>query len=166
MDFCKRLYIETKDYHKQVDIHPFVELIKVQEDAGKNYMIFNIKCIEEIQKHIKLKDVILQEKLYRKNTFDENLTKNSKSLELLIERCKAYPLEHLYMFILGLLKGGNILKKSISEEYHEYLTYTNPKELSVEFKNYLNVNVINEDLFIENVKKSYDLIKNVFDDLI
>jgi len=98
MDFCKRLYIETKDYHKQVNIHPFVELIKVQEDAGKNYMIFNIKCIEEIQKHIKLKDVILQEKLYRKNDFD--------------------------------------------------------------------VNVINEDLFIENVKKSYDLIKNVFDDLI
>lgn len=68
------------------------------------------------------------------------------------------------MFLLGLISGGNILKKYIDVKYHDFLTFENPKELCIEFKKYLNENVIDEEKFINIVKNSYKLIKLCFDE--
>lgn len=174
MDFCTRLYSETKEDHKQVDHNPFVTLIKTNSDAGRNYMWINILCIDAIQKCLDLNDKNLQDKLYRKSGYIPGTFMTSKLQELII-RCEHYPLEHSYMFYLGIISGGSILKKYIIEKYHyheyltldfhKYLTYDNPKKLSLEFKKYLNENVHidQQDSFIKNVKYSYKLIKEIFD---
>jgi hypothetical protein len=164
MNFCKQLYLETKECHNQVDIHPFVELIKINTKAGDIYIEFNKICINAIQTKNFL-PILLEKKLNRNCKSKRKTSLSNYELQL-INRCKKFPLEHEYLFKLGLLAGGNMLKKYISKEHHQFLTFENPKELIIEFKTYINDNVFinNQDKFIENVKESYKLIKNIFDE--
>jgi heme oxygenase len=70
-----------------------------------------------------------------------------------------------YAFYLGLLFGGNILKKMIpNKDEHDFFSFENPKQLITEFKNYLDNNVSNHDEFISNVNEVYKLIKEIFDE--
>ena len=154
-------YLETKAEHTIVDRHPFVSLIRKNKLAGQMYIDFNKICICEIQSVLKLKDVYLQNRLYRNNEKPE-IYVSSTLLELL-NHCKTYPLESAYQFYLGLLFGGNMLKKMLSE-HNDFLTYDNPKELIIEFKQYICDDVTDQDLFIENDNKSYRLIKKLFDE--
>ena len=163
--FTKRLYEETKDLHLQVDRHPFVDLMRTEIDAGNIYINFNKICIYEMQKTIKINDNSLENKLHRSIEQPEMFI--TDSLASLLSSCKKFPLEHCYLFILGLLKGGHILKKYISPEHYSFLTFDNSRELADEFKNYIDNFVTDENdqnKFIDNVKNSYKLIKLVFDD--
>lgn len=81
-------------------------------------------------------------------------------------------IENSYLFTFGLLYGGNILSKYMDNvfdketaEHHKmYLTFDNPTELKNEFKEYLEtISKENEDKFIKNVNKSYNLIEKIFD---
>ena len=167
MLFTERLYKETKDDHKNVDNHPFTKLIKLNKDAGDMYINFNKMCIYQIKKHVLLHDTELQNELYKQLVFEFDFNQKYKVTEnvsTLLFRCGRLTLEHAYMFILGLILGGNLLKKYISEEHHSFLTFDNPNKLSKQLKTYLNENVIDEDDFILNVKESYKLIKNIFDE--
>ena len=162
MNFCKKVYLDTKNLHQVIDSHPFVELVKTNTKAGDIYIEFNKMCINVIQTKDFL-PISLQQKLNR----NCESKKFFSDYELqLINRCKEFPLEHSYLMYLGLLAGGNLLKKYISKDHHPFLTFENPKELSLEFKSYLNENVPSkvQDEFIENVKESYRLIKNIFDE--
>lgn len=162
MDFCKRLYSETKEYHKQVDNHLFIELVRNDIKAGDIYIEFNKKCISVTQQYLCI-NKLLQNKLHREIQTFNNLTFNEIQL---IKKCKEFPLEHEYLFKLGILSGGNLLKKTkgISETHYDFLTFDNSKQLVNEFKEYINYNVINKNDFIENVKNSYKLIKIIFDE--
>lgn len=162
MSFTERLYKETKDDHKMVDNHPFTTLIKTNEKAGDLYINFNKVCIHQIQKHIILKDLILQDQL--NINCELPIIFITENLSKLLFRCSRFTVEHAYMFYLGLYLGGNILKKYISKQHHDFLTFENPKELSNNFKEYLNLNIINQDEFISQVKESYSLIKLCFDE--
>ena len=82
---------------------------------------------------------------------------------LLLNRCKKCPLEHAYMFILGLLFGGKILSKYLPDHI-EFLKYDNSKELINEFKDYLDNNVLEQDNFIKIVNESYKIISEIFDE--
>jgi hypothetical protein len=160
MEFTRKVYLETKDSHSIVDKHPFVELIKTNEKAANMYIDFNKICIKHIQKTIST--VIsddLSKKLYR--NCDNKLDIECEFMTILLNRCEKFPLEHAYMFYLGLLAGGSILKKYIPKEHDEFLTFENSKELTKEFKHFLND--YNSSEFINIVKESYSLIKNVFD---
>lgn len=163
MSFTELLYEETKNLHNVVDRHPFVGLIRKNKMAGEMYINFNKLCINEIQKTIVLNDDVLYGKLSKDIMMPDVYISNV--LSKILEHCKEYPLESGYQFYLGLLFGGNILKKMLPE-YEEFLTYDNPKELIVEFKNYLcnNVNEKDYDRFINNVKKLYILINELFDE--
>lgn len=163
MSFTDKLYNETKESHKVVDRHPFVSMIRNNKIAGEMYINFNKICIHEIQTVLELKDKPLQNKLYRDIDIPELFITNTLN-ELLIH-CKKYPLESAYQFYLGLLFGGNMLKRMLPEA-HEFLTYNNSKELIDRFKTYLcnNVPVSEQDTFIDNVNKAYDLIKKLFDE--
>lgn len=165
-NFTTFLYNETKYYHKEVDNHPFTDLIMTDKEAGNIYINFNKICILHLQKTLNLNNKILQEKLYKEINVDEIDLYNNDNLKKLLKLCEEYPFEHLYLFILGIIKGGNILKKYISEEHHNFLTFNNSKELSIEFKNYINDNVNDEykKNFIEIVKNTYEIIKLCFDD--
>ena len=159
--FTDKLNLETKNSHTQVDKHDFVSLIRTDKIAGNFYINFNKICIHEIQNVLVLSDNDLRSRLYRDINIDEIYI--SPTLLELINHCKMYPLESAYQFYLGLLFGGNMLKRMLPE-HNEFLTYENNKQLITDFKEYLNNNVINQDLFIERVNKCYKLIKQLFDE--
>lgn len=95
--------------------------------------------------------------------------KISKNMTELLDRCEKYPLEHSYMFYLGLLSGGSILKKYIDSDHHEFLNFCDPKDLSREFKNFITKSIhqhYNIDYFISIVNESYKLIESCFDELV
>jgi hypothetical protein len=163
MKFTERLYLETKEAHKTVDSHPFVSLIRTNNMAGELYINFNKICIYELQKTFKLNDVHLQARLYR--DIEQPDIFINKSLNELLILCRQFPLELGYAFYLGLLFGGNILKKMIpNKDEHDFFSFENPKQLITEFKNYLDNNVSNHDEFISNVNEVYKLIKEIFDE--
>lgn len=163
MSFTDRLYTETKDSHTQVDRHAFVSMIRKNKLAGQIYINFNKICIHEIQNVLELKDKQLQHQLYRDIDIPEIYI--TPVLNELLNHCKKYPLESAYQFYLGLLFGGNMLKRMLPE-YDDFLTYDNSKELIKTFKSYLcnNVPESDQDLFIENVNVSYTIIKKLFDE--
>lgn len=168
--FRERLYENTKDSHRVVDRHKFVNLIRNDRDAGEMYINMNKICIKHIQDEI-------QRRLERSNSEFESFRllfgKLYKDIEVdcdkwvnmnkLTERCVEYPLEHGYMFILGLLFGGKLLSRYLPE-HMDFLQYDNSKELINDFKDYLDNNVINEDQFINIVNESYKLISELFDE--
>lgn len=163
MLFTDRLFKETCDSHKQVDRHPFVKKMRENPEDAILYIQFNEKCIYEIQSTLNLKDQTLQKMLHR------NVTKLSDSLNIteLLDRCKEQPLYHAYMFYLGLLAGGNLLKKYVPSDYIEILIFQeDTKYLIQRFKNYLNETILTEkdqNDFIKAVNISYSLIKECFD---
>lgn len=162
-----RLYKETYDAHSIVDAHPFVSLIGKNEVANKLYMNFNKICIYTLQNPLlysKL-DNDLQQQLHRSiciHDIYDILSSSSNTLIEFLDRCEKYPLEHAYMFYLGILFGGNILKKKLPEEYHDFLTYSHPKELVKTFKKCLD----DKDVDIPIVIDSYHHIKIIFDEFL
>lgn len=161
MKFTERLYLETKDSHKHVDKHDFVALIRKNDIAAKLYIDLNKICIYELQKHLKLENLELQNKLYREIEQPDMFI--NESLNKLLTLCKQHPLEAEYMFKAGLMMGGNLLKKYVNIEDHDFLTFKNPKELFNELKDYLEQYVQNHDSFIKNVNNIYNQIKKCFD---
>ena len=164
MTFTERLYIETKDSHKIVDKHPFVSMIRKDKIAGDMYINFNKLCINEIQNVLDLQDKVLQKKLYRDFLLPDVYI--TPVYHELLKHCKKYPVESAYQFYLGLLFGGNMLKRMLPE-HNDFLTYENSKSLITDFKLYLckNISTVQEQKrFINNVNKSYGIIKDLFDE--
>jgi hypothetical protein len=161
MKFTERLYQETKESHTEVDRHIFVNLIRKNDIAAKLYIDLNKICIYELQKTLDLKDKQLQQDLFR-DIDQPDMFINEPLNELLI-LCKEYPLEAEYMFKAGLIMGGNLLKKYVNIEDHNFLTFKNPKQLFKELKDYLDQYVQDHDLFIKNVNNIYKQIKKCFD---
>ena len=172
--FTKVLYNETKNSHNAIDNHPFVELIKTNKNIGRVYINFNKICINIIQ------DTFNQEfkkgnytdfkecynKLYRKILPNDFYI--SYNLNYLLIKCKEYPLEHAYMFYLGLLMGGNILTKFLPE-YTDFLKFQESKKLITLFKNYLDTKITTkqeQERFIKIVNQSYSLVNMVFNDFL
>lgn len=161
MKFTERLYLETKDSHTNVDKHQFVALIRKNNIAAKLYIDLNKICIYELQKHLKLENLELQSLLFR--DIDQTDMFINSDLNKLLTLCKQYPLEAEYMFKGGLIMGGNLLKKYVNIEDHDFLTFNNPKQLFNELKDYLDQYVQDHDLFIKNVNNIYKQIKKCFD---
>lgn len=172
MTFTDQLYKQTKDSHQIVDKHPFVNLIKTNKCVSNLYINFNKICISIIQETLdesKQYDsfCLIYKKLYREKLYNTDDIHISKNLSKLLLRCEEYPLEHAYMFYLGLLYGGNMLSKSLKNNglnIDNFLTFKNPTELIKEFKEYLNANVNDQTNFIKIVNESYNIISLVFDD--
>jgi hypothetical protein len=168
MQFSEQLSQSTKDSHFNVDKHNFVKLIQIDDYAGDLYINLNKLCISIIQKTIRDNNDdqyknfnILFEKLYRElDIFDLYITPN---INRLINRCKEYPIEHAYMFYIGLLFGGSLLSKKLPK-HAEFLKFEDKSSLIKEFREYLNVNITYRDQFIKVVNESYDVIKNIFDE--
>jgi hypothetical protein len=168
-NFTKRLYKDTKDYHTQVDRHPFVQLIRKNTDAAKLYINFNKICIYKIEtaflkKKTKYNNFISLFTRLQKNININDIDMNvSENLQILLKKCEEYPLEHSYMFYLGLMMGYKILDKYVKDDILAY-DDSKIKLLIKDFKDFLDNNVEMEDLFINIVSESYILIKNVFDE--
>jgi hypothetical protein len=166
-NFTTRLYKNTKDYHTEVDKHEFVQLIRKNPEAAKLYIHFNKICIYKIESAIVNKKnkytnfMPLFTRLKKNiniNDIDINVSKN---LQILLKKCEEYPLEHCYMFYLGLMMGYKILDKYVKDDILAY-DDSQIKLLIKDFKNFLDNNVENEQNFINIVSQSYVLIKNVF----
>lgn len=170
MSFSERLRVETKECHLIVDRHPFVELIKSNHEAAHLYMQFNKISVLYLQNDKNFE-------LFQK--FRYNITENDANLELLstfpsfqifVNQLSQYYVEHFYMIQLGLLFGGNMLKRILPENEKTFFNKgnsENPKILIGEFKKYLDNTIISEESqikFIQNVNNSYLLIKNIFDE--
>lgn len=171
MSFSQKLKLFTKDSHKTVDDHPFVNLIRTNEIAADIYITFNKICINTLQntnyaRTCNNKDFI--QKIHRPldmESFDTDFLELSESFIKLLDNCEKYPLEHYYMFILGLLMGGNLMKRFISVEHHPFLTFENNKETIMEFREILdNIELEKQSVFVNIVNESYGLIKYIFDE--
>lgn len=164
--FTDRLFKDTHTYHKSVDRHPFIERMKTCQKDAVLYICFNQSCISELQKTLNLDDDDLQSLLYR-NISCPLKTYRSGYLINLLEACRIYPLEHAYMFYLGLLAGGNLLRKYIPVEYHSILTSeVESKAIVIKFKHFLNSKIVDDEdqqQFIDRVNASYILIAKCFD---
>lgn len=170
MSFTDRLRLATKDSHTIVDKHPFVTMIRKNKLAGQLYINFNKICINEIQKVLLISNPTfpheLYSKLYRDMDSDETFgLKQTPILDKLLDHCKKFPLESAYQYYLGLLFGGNMLKRMLPE-HQDFLTFEEPKQLINIFKTYLceNVTKKDEDYFINNVNQCYKIIKQLFDE--
>jgi hypothetical protein len=172
MSFSDRLRIETKNCHLIVDKHPFVSLIKSNSKAGYLYMQFNKICVLELQKH-KFGSDLFDKFKYDISEKDIDLSLKSK-LNLFLERCNKYYLEHFYMIQLGLLFGGNMLKKILPEDekyFFDTLNLSDKERIQLiqEFKTYLDNSITTESeqlTFIKNVNDSYLIIKDIFDNFL
>lgn len=170
--FTSKLFSETKEFHQLIDNHLFTNNIKSNKISGDLYITFNKICIKSIQNEKEIQQIFLNtqlyEKLYRKNINYDDIYISSE-LNLLIERCKKYPLEHSYLFYLGLVSGGNILKKFLCEKHCLFLTFENPNELRKEFKDFLNNKIKTKEEqsnFIKIVSDTYLLIEKCFDNFL
>jgi heme oxygenase len=174
MKFSEKLRIETKSTHLAVDRHPFVNLIKTNPKAGYLYMQFNKISVLELQKNALSKTTVPFSKFnYKISDKDIEIALiNIPHFKSFLERCNNYYLEHFYMIQLGLLFGGNMLKKILPENEKDFfdiegLSDKGRLELIKEFKEYLDNNIIDiEDQidFIKIVNESYLIIKDIFDE--
>jgi hypothetical protein len=158
MLFSKVLHDSTIENHKRVDSHLFVEMIKTNKLAGEMYINFNKMCIEVIQNNNNNEFI---KELYRDTSSFCKKTIND-SMRLLLERCEKYPMEHGYMLYLGILYGGNLLKRYLPE-HSEFLTFNDSKEKIKRFKELLdNIPLEDQQLFVNRVNESYGLIYDIF----
>lgn len=160
--FSKILHDSTIENHKRVDRHEFVKKIKTNEIAGEIYIKFNKMCIDRIQRNNNNKYKMINE-LYIDVEYVENENRMiNEDISVILERCKKYPLEHAYMFYLGLLYGGDILKRYIPK-YKEFLTFENGKDKIKRFKEMLDeVDSSKWESFTEIVNESYKIIYIIF----
>lgn len=158
--FSKILHDSTIHEHSKVDKHPFVEKIKINKVAGNLYINFNKVCLDVIQKNNKNEFI----KSLHKDIFIETDFYINNDVNKLLERCKMYPFEHGYMFGLGLLYGGNMLKKYLPE-HTEFLTFTDSKNKIKLFKETLDeiTDVDEQNKFIKVVNDSYEIIYRIFE---
>ena len=145
MKFSEKLRIETKSTHLMVDRHPFVNLIKTNPTAGYLYMQFNKISVLELQKNALSKNKLPFSKFnYKISEKDIEISLiNIPHFKLFLERCHNHYLEHFYMIQLGLLFGGNMLKKILPENEKDFfdiegLSDKGRLELIKEFKEYLD----------------------------
>jgi heme oxygenase len=193
--FTKRLKEETKVNHKILDTHYFVKSIfsngAVNEEKSDYtattgyYLDLHLLMLNEIQ-------LILKESLYQFPEYFKEFNKdynkqqevnndiiNYKSVISLINklhsdsRNKELLLSHMYIWWLGVLYGGQMIKRSITKRNPHLLDYTNlifnfncnTKTFIFDFKEYLENSINNQDHFIDNVNEVYLLIQDVFDEL-
>ena len=136
MNFSDRLRVETKECHLVVDRHPFVNLIRCNPEAAYLYMQFNKISVLYLQNDKNFE-------LFKQ--FRYNITENDVNLELLsnfpsfntfVNQLSDHYIEHFYMIQLGLLFGGNMLKKILPDNEKEFFNKGNsgdPKNLITEY---------------------------------
>ncbi len=169
-DFTTRLFQDTREMHSAVDKHPFVKAMREVSERGHDYVRFNEVCVLYLQRTLSLpKD--LKQRLHRSVASSEeeytDLQQRSPSIHILLERCERYPLEHAYMFYLGLLKGGRILSRFVDLGCLAYDKDDADDTLVDDFKAYLDFTITSESsqtAFINIVKDSYEIIAKCFDE--
>jgi heme oxygenase len=136
-------------------------------------MQFNKISVLELQKNALSKNKLPFSKFnYKISEKDIEISLiNIPHFKLFLERCHNHYLEHFYMIQLGLLFGGNMLKKILPENEKDFfdiegLSDKGRLELIKEFKEYLDNNIIDttdQNNFIKIVNDSYLIIKHIFD---
>lgn len=169
MSFTDLLRKFSHESHKIVDNHKFVELIRTNKCSGKIYVNFNKICINVIQDNFKTQCKELIKKDFYKKMYRDIEPLDffiSNNLLELLDRCERFPLEHSYLFHLGILFGGNLLTKFLPEST-EFFKFENPSKLIKDFKDYINKTVDTkekQESFIKIVNESYTIIALIFDE--
>lgn len=161
--FTTQLYKETKPFHTIVDKHPFVQLIRKNPNAAKLYIDFNKICIHTIQQNTEPFDKSLFNRLKRNIDNNDIPFDISPNFKTLLQRCKEFPIEHSYMFYLGLMMGYKILDKYVKDDILSY-NDSEIKPLINDFKHFLNTTIDNQKEFISTVSQSYLCINKIFDE--
>jgi heme oxygenase len=191
MEFALRLKNETIAKHKELDTHPFIEkMYNKSENVDsynekinlKYYLDLHFIILDEINEKVKeyinegdkpcFIDEFNEGKDYKSMCTIKLTNLNSvRNLIANISRDNIYA--YCYSFYLGILFGGQIIKKLINKTNDELLIKQanslfdfkcNKKELIQDVKRFLVENIENQDLFIEQVNHIYTLTKYTFDD--
>lgn len=186
--FTLRLKKATKDNHTKLDTHEFVKgLYKDDNDKSALYYLeLHYIILKELQKVINGGDFETIDcfKYFDKDYSRFNLSDlgDLGSIERVINKIsedkndKVLFMSHLYIWWLGVLFGGQMIKKLLNkkDDLKEYIDIIfnfecNSRDLIRDFKDYLNELISSdecEEIFIKNVNEVYLMIGKVFDEII
>lgn len=170
--FTQALYIQTKAAHERVDKHPFMRTL-YKTKSSQLYIEMNYAALRVIQEHSAdfLNPPFFRD-LYRNLESSFQVTNNellNELMEMVNESCKKSELflAQVYMWYLGLINGGNYIKKYIDVDEgikDELFNFKNGVLLEDLLKVYMNsFKLESEELFIKNVNDTYRLIEQVLD---
>lgn len=181
--FTLRLKKATKENHTKLDTHEFVKgLYKVENDKNALYYLeLHYIILNELQELIDMSDVECF-KYFRKDysIFKLSDLLNMESVKRVIKKIredkkdKILFTSHLYIWWLGVLFGGQMIKKLLNKNdgLKEYINMMfdfecNSRDIIRQFKDYINelVDEECEDKFIDNVNDVYLMIGEVFDEI-
>lgn len=184
MNFTLRLKKETAEKHKKLDTHPFItKFYNNTQDSYttkinlKYYIELHFILLNEIYKTIQKRENYpnFVDKFNKGKNYNTTIQlKNLNSVKNLINHISDDNIiEYCYAFYLGILYGGQMIKKLINKTEDEILIEQSnmlfdfecdKKELINEIKTYLDDNTVDQDLFIKNVNTIYELMKHIFTD--
>ena len=185
-NFTLRLKRETYDNHTVLDTHIFVKSL-YDECYNRNveyYLELHYIILNELNVLINKKgresfpnffDYFYKEYI----VYNGSDLKQHKSVKILLDKIiidsdnSELFLCHLYIWWLGVLFGGQIIKKLINKNNNTLSNLTSvifdfdcdSRELVREFRKHLNSTIVEEDKFIKNVNETYLIIRDVFDEL-
>ena len=185
MEFSDKLKKGTEANHKILDRHKFVK--NIGNKTGGYYVDLHNIILNEIKLIICKTTIEFPEYFHR---FNKNYNKyrlvtnddlyNSDSMNKYLQKLnedsndKELLLSHMYIWWLGVLYGGQMIKKVLQsynsrDEFKEYICFIfdsdNRVEFIKKFKMYLNEHVQNEDTFIRNVNILYIFVNDLFNEL-
>lgn len=180
--FTLKLKTETMSNHKALDTHPFVKNM-YKEDVSKinvqYYLDLHFIILKFMESKIKneIKDYpnFVDTFNYNKNYEIKDLT-YFNSIQKLIENISIDNIyAYCYSYYLGILFGGQIIKKLINKTNDEVLINKgnmlfnfecDKKELIKNIKDFLEITIKEDkqDDFINQVNNIYLLTKDVFDE--
>lgn len=185
-NFTLRLKRETYDNHTILDTHIFVKSL-YDENYNKNveyYLELHYVILNELNVLINKKGRESFPNFF--DYFDKEYTIyngsdliSRKSVRMVLDKINIDSennelfICHLYIWWLGVLFGGQIIKKLINKNNNTLNELTglifdfgcDSRELVREFRKYLNSTILEEEKFIKNVNETYLMIRDVFDEL-
>jgi hypothetical protein len=168
MEFTKELFLKTKENHIVLDKHLFIKcILNGNVLAFDNYIQFHYIVFDKIQSEFEKYNL----PLFFKGLLREIplITLKNKSIDDYILKMNVDNLQQLlvytYMFYLGILKGGSILKKHFPNTKSKLFLFNDRELIINELKKFLDNNIINKQKFIDNVNENYIQINYIFNSL-
>lgn len=165
MEFTKKLFLATKEKHLILDKHAFVKcILNGNTIAFNNYIQFHYIVFYQIQKEL---DKYILPDFFKELYREIPLINMDMDIDYIISTLNLQDLlVYVYMFYLGILKGGNILRKHYPNHESTLFYFKNKELLISELKEYLNKTIVDENKFINSVNDNYTIINKIFNKIL